>query len=109
MRSIKFPNMFSTNSTNVWLESEHKKATAQNLITLLHTERGELFGDPYYGLMFKHYLFSQNDQVLADVISDIIYTQVALFIPQLKIKRNNIRLITDQEKGKLYCEFIATD
>lgn len=109
MRSLKFPRMFSANSTNVWLEDEHKQATTQNLITLLYTERGELFGDPYYGLMFKHYLFSQNDQALADAIIDIIYTQVALFMPQLKINRNNIQLLTDQEKGKLYCEFVAID
>ena len=109
MRSIKFPTMFNTNSTNVWKESEHKKATMQNCITLLHTERGELFGDPYYGLLFKHYLFEQNTAVLADVLIDIIYTQLALFMPQLKVDRNKIKIISDTEKGKLYCDFTAQD
>ena len=51
MRSLKFPAMFNKNSTNVWKTSEHKEATMQNCVTLLHTERGELFGDPYYGLL----------------------------------------------------------
>ena len=109
MRSLKFPAMFNKNSTNVWKTSEHKEATMQNCVTLLHTERGELFGDPYYGLLFKHYLFDQNSPILADVLIDIIYTQVALFIPQLKLNRNLIKIIADKERGQLYCTFTAQD
>lgn len=109
MRSLKFPAMFNKNSTNVWKASEHKEATMQNCVTLLHTERGELFGDPYYGLLFKHYLFDQNSPILADVLIDIIYTQVALFIPQLKLNRNLIKIIADKERGQLYCTFTAQD
>lgn len=109
MRSIKFPSMFNKNSTRVWKANEHKEATLQNTVLLLHTERGELFSDPYYGLLFKHYLFDQNNAILADVLSDMIYTQLALFMPQLVVKRNDISIIQDREKGKLYCEFVATD
>lgn len=109
MRSLKFPVMFNKNSTNVWKTSEHKEATMQNCVTLLHTERGELFGDPYYGLLFKHYLFDQNSPILADVLIDIIYTQVALFIPQLKLNRNLIKIVADKERGQLYCTFTAQD
>lgn len=105
MRSIKFPKMFNTNTTNVWKEEEHHEATMQNCITLLHSERGELIGDPYYGLPLKRYLFDQNSAILADVISDMIYTQIALFIPQVKINRNSIEILQDKEKGKLYCTF----
>ena len=57
MRSIKFPKMFSTSSTNVWKSSEYVKATTQNTILLLNTSRGELFGDPYFGVLLKRYLF----------------------------------------------------
>lgn len=81
----------------------------QNCITLLHTERGELFGDPYYGLMFKHYLYDQNNEILEDALVDIIYTQLVLFIPQLRISRQNISVVRDQEMGKLYCNFTAVD
>lgn len=109
MRSIKFPKMFNKNTTNVWKASEHKEATLQNCVLLLQAERGEMFGDPYYGPLFKHYLFDQNNEVLADVISDIIYTQLAIFMPQLRVNRNNITIVQDSEKGKLYCHFIATD
>lgn len=109
MRSLKFPTMFNKNSTNVWKTEEHKEATLQNCVTLLHTERGELFGDPYYGLLFKHYLFNQNSAALADVLIDIIYTQLALFMPQLKVNRNQINIVSDKERGKLYCTFVAQD
>lgn len=109
MRSICFPKMFNTNNTRVWKADEHKEATMQNCITLLHTERGELFGDPYYGLTFKHYLFDQNNVVLKDAIIDIVYTQLVLFIPQLRINRDDIDIITDQEIGKIYCTFTAVD
>lgn len=103
MRSIKFPKMFSSNSTNVWKSSEYKQATAQNIITLLKCERFELIGDPYFGSMIKHYMFDQNNYVLKDAIIDMIYNQLAIFIPQVKINRNDIEIV--QERGVLYCNF----
>ena len=105
MRSLKFPKMFNTNSTNVWKSNEYLDATKQNTILLLHTTRGELFGDPYFGLMLKKYLFDQNNLILKDAIIDTIYTQLAIFIPQVKVKRSDIEIVQDKEKGKLYCNF----
>lgn len=105
MRSIKFPKMFNPNSTRVWKSSEHLEATKQNTKLLLNTNRGELFGDPYFGLMFKRYLFDQNSYILKDAIIDMIYTQLAIFIPQVKVKREDIEIIQDRERGKLYCRF----
>ena len=105
MRSIKFPKMFNTNSTRVWKSSEYLSATKQNTILVLHSTRGELFGDPYFGLMLKKYLFDQNNYALRDAIIDMIYTQLAIFIPQVKVKRKDINIVQDREKGKLYCEF----
>lgn len=105
MRSLKFPKMFNTNSTNVWKSSEYLEATKQNTELVLHTTRGELFGDPYFGLMLKKYLFDQNNLILKDAIVDTIYTQLAIFIPQVKVKRNDIEIVQDKEKGKLYCNF----
>lgn len=105
MRSIKFPKMFNPNSTRVWKSSEHLEATKQNTKLLLQTNRGELFGDPYFGLMFKRYLFDQNSYILRDAIIDMIYTQLAIFIPQVKVKREDIEIIQDRERGKLYCRF----
>jgi phage baseplate assembly protein W len=105
MRTIKFPKMFNSNSTNVWKGTEYLSQTKQSAQLLLQTERGELFGDPYFGLLIRHYMFDQNDYVLRDVIIDMVYQQIALFLPQVKIDRNDIEIAQDREKGKLYVTF----
>lgn len=105
MKTIKFPNMFNSNSTNVWKAQEYLESTKQSAVLLLQSERYELFGDPFYGLLFKHYLFSQNGTKLKDIVIDMIYTQLVLFLPQLRIDRKDIDVIQDREKGKLYCSF----
>ena len=105
MRSLQFPKMFNTNSTNAWKSKDYLAQTKQNTIILLQCERGELFGDPYFGLMLKHFLFNQNNYVLKDALIDTIYNQLALFIPQVKVRREDIDIIQDKEKGKLYLTF----
>ena len=107
MRSIKFPNMFRSNSTEVWKSSEYLEATKQNSFLILQTERGELECDPYFGLMLKHYLFSQNNYILKDMLIDTLYTQIAIFLPQVKVSRNSIDIISDKDKGRLYCSFFG--
>ena len=105
MRSIKFPHMFNTNSTRVWKSSEYLNATKQNTKLVLYSERGELIGDPYFGLMLRHFMFDQNNYILRDQIIDMIYTQLAIFIPQVHVERKDITVFQDREKAKLYCEF----
>ena len=105
MRSIKFPHMFNTNSTRVWKSSEYLNATKQNTKLVLYSERGELIGDPYFGLMLRQFMFDQNNYILRDQIIDMIYTQLAIFIPQVHVERKDITIFQDREKAKLYCEF----
>lgn len=108
MRSIKFPQMFNAGSTRVWKESEHHEATVQNTMLTLLSERGELVGDPYFGLLLKHFTFDQNNKILKDQLIDMIYTQLALFMPQLRIERKDIDIIQPRsEKGKVYCKIKA--
>lgn len=104
MRSLKFPEMFSSNSSNTVKDLD---ATKQNTLLLLKSEKGEFVSDPYFGLRFKRYLFNQNSYILKDVIIDEIYTQVALFMPQLSIRRQDIDLIRD--RAKLICTFKGTN
>ena len=104
MRSMKFPKMFGTNSTQVWAESEYNAATAQNIKLTLASLRGELLGDPYFGMLLQKYMFEQNSYLVRDLIADMIYTQVAIFIPQLKVSRKGITVIPDTRKGKLICQ-----
>ena len=35
----------------------------------------------------------------------MIYTQLAIFIPQVHVERKDITVFQDREKAKLYCEF----
>lgn len=104
MRSIKFPKMFSTNSTDVWLETEYKAATSQNLKLALLSMRGELLGDPYFGMLLQKYLFEQNNYLTRDLLVDMIYTNIALFIPQLRVRRSDISIIPSKKLGQLICK-----
>lgn len=105
MRSYKFPKMFDTNSSRIWRSDEYGKATKQNVLLLLQSERGELICDPYFGILLKHYMFNQNSYILKDMLLDTIYTQIAIFLPQVKISRNDIDIVSDPLKGRMYCRF----
>ena len=105
MRSFKFPKMFKSNRSNIWREDEYNKATRQNVLLLLQSERGEFECDPYFGILLKHYMFYQNSYILKDMLIDTIYTQLAIFLPQIRVSRNNIDIVTDQLKGRMYCSF----
>lgn len=109
MRSYKFPKMFNSNSSRIWRADEYGKATKQNVLLLLHSERGELECDPYFGILLKHYMFNQNSFILKDILLDTIYTQIAIFLPQVKISRNSIDIYADKVKGKLHCTFSGTN
>jgi hypothetical protein len=97
--------MFNSNSSQIWREDEYGKATKQNALLLLQSERGEFECDPYFGILLKHYMFNQNSYILKDMLIDTIYTQIAIFLPQVKISRNSIDIISDNQKGRLYCKF----
>lgn len=97
MKSIAFPKIFNRTTTNIVYDYD---ATLQNLKLLLWSEKGELFGDPYYGTGLKRYLFDQNDVVLQDILLDDLYTAIVLFMPQLKLDRKDIKLVKGN-KGEL--------
>lgn len=103
MKSIAFPNMFTRSSTNYVID---KEATAQNLKSLILSEKGELFGDPFYGVGLKRYLFDQNDTIVKDLVIDDIYMAIANFMPQIRISRNDIKLRTG-DKGEIIVDISA--
>ncbi len=102
MRSLKFPNMFNSNSTNVWRSDEYREATFQNLRLVLSSEKNSLKCDPYFGGLIDSLLFEQNNYILKEILIDILYEQAAIFIPQLKVSRDGISIIQDKEKGRVY-------
>lgn len=105
MKSINFPNMFQSNSTQILVDYD---ATKSNAHLLLASEKGEFFGDPYFGIRLKRYIFNQNDAILKDIIIDEIYTQLVTFMPQLIINRNDINIL-QPERGVLVANFKATN
>ena len=50
-------------------------------------------------------MFNQNSYILKDMLIDTLYTQIAIFLPQIKVSRNSIDIIADESKGKLHCSF----
>ena len=103
MKSIQFPEMFTRTVTNTVSDYD---ATLQNLKMLLWSEKGELFGDPYYGTSLKKYLYDQNDTVLVDILIDDIYTAITLFMPQIKVNRADIQLVRSG-KGQVTAKITA--
>lgn len=99
INSIQFNNIFNKTSSNILTD---KDATTQNLILLLNTEKGTFKSDPDFGVNLKRYLFNPNHLLLKDILIDEIYTQIAIFIPQLKVNRKDISVIIDDTiKGKM--------
>ena len=99
INSIQFNNIFNKTSSNILTD---KDATTQNLVLLLNTEKGTFKSDPDFGVNLKRYLFNPNHLLLKDILIDEIYTQIAIFIPQLKVNRKDISVIIDDTvKGKM--------
>lgn len=97
MNSISFPNMFTTSST---LVVKDKDASMQDLKLLLASEKGELFGDPFFGVRIKKYTFNQNNYVLRDILVDELFSQIKVFAPQLTVNRDDIKIT--QKGNRLY-------
>lgn len=94
MESIKFPRMFSTTST---IGVNDKESNAQSILLLLQTERGSLFGDPYYGTRLKKIIFEQNGVLLKDIIIDEIYDSITTFLPKIFIRREDINIYSKKQ------------
>ena len=104
MYSLAFPSMFTTSRTKLY---EDSKASLSNLKLLLLSYKGNLLGDPYYGTNLHKIIYSNNHQILKDLIIDDIYTAIAEFMPQLRVPRDNIVVWGD--RTNLYATITATN
>ena len=105
MKSISYPKMFVTKTKTGIVEDYD--ATLQNLKMLLYSEKGELFGDPYFGGGVKKFLYDQNDLILKDLLVDEIYVAIGTFMPQVRVNRKDITV--DVDGTKVYCKIKATN
>ena len=92
IRSIAFPDMLSSSRMNTVQDTS---ATKSNLRLLLLSNKNSLFGDPYFGTELKNVIYSQNGAIIKDLIVYEIYTAVAVFMPQLRVKRDDISVESD--------------
>ena len=92
MYSIAFPDMLGVARTKLYKDRD---ATLSNLKLLLLSFKGNLLGDPYYGTNLHKIIYSNNHQILRDLIIDDIYTAIAEFMPQLRVTREDIRIYGD--------------
>ncbi len=104
MYSLAFPGMFTTSRTKLY---EDRQAALSNLKLLLLSYKGNLLGDPYYGTNLHKIIYSNNHQILKDLVIDDIYTAIAEFMPQLRVPRDNIVVWGD--KTNLYATITATN
>lgn len=93
MNAVKFPDMISLNQTNI---IKDKDATEQNLISLLHSYKGTMFGDPYFGVSLRRLLYESNNDILRDLVIDDIFTAIGKFMPQIRVLRDDIEVNASQ-------------
>ena len=102
MISISFPQMFNHASTKLVYDHD---ATWQNLKTSLLIDKGSMFGDPHWGSGIKRLIFDQNSSILRDIVIDDIYSNIATFMPQVRVHRKDIQINPD--KNTLYVSIKA--
>lgn len=90
MYSIAFPNIF--NGSKVFLYKDYD-AIKSNLTALLSSDRGALFGDPFYGTKLKTLLWNQAyDPIIRDLIQDDIFGAIFSYMPQITVHREDISI-----------------
>lgn len=89
MKSFNFPNMF--NGSSSYMISDYD-ATLTNLKLLILSETKSLFGDPAFGCGLTDSIWEQNTSIKYDMVIDKIYTAIGYFMPQVKVKRNDIKI-----------------
>jgi len=90
MYSIAFPNIF--NGSKVMLYKDYD-AIKSNLQALLASDKGALFGDPWYGTKLKTLIWEQAyDPVVRDLIKDDIFEAIYSYMPQISVRRDDITI-----------------
>ena len=92
MYSFNWPDIFTGSTTKLAVD---KQAAINNLRLILGSEKLDLFGDPKFGSNMKRFLFEQNSTWLHDIVRDEVYTIIRIYMPQLVVKRNDIKIITE--------------
>ena len=88
--SIGFPKIFNGSRVNL---SKGRNAVKANLTALLASDKGALFGDPYYGTKLKSLLWEQAyDPIVRDLIKEDVFEAIYSYMPQITVKRDSIKI-----------------
>jgi phage baseplate assembly protein W len=88
MYSIAFPDIFNGSKVNL---NKDYDAIKVNLKSLLMSNRGGLYGDPFYGLNMKQILWDQACKpVVVELLKDEIFNAIYSYMPQIEITRDDI-------------------
>lgn len=88
--SIGFPKIFNGSRVNL---SKGRNAIKANLTALLASDKGALFGDPYYGTKLKSLLWEQAyDPIVRDLIKEDVFEAIYSYMPQITVKRDSIKI-----------------
>ena len=88
MYSIGFPKIF--NGSRVKL-LKGRDAIKSNLIALLSSDKGALYGDPHYGTRLKSLLWEQAyDPIIRDLIKEDVFEAIYSYMPQINVQRDSI-------------------
>jgi phage baseplate assembly protein W len=93
MYSIAFPDIFNGSKVNL---NKDYDAIKVNLKSLLMSNRGGLYGDPFYGLNMKQILWDQACKpVVVELLKDEIFNAIYSYMPQIEITRDDIDVQVD--------------
>ena len=81
-------NTFGTDGKTKMLQGA--PAVNQCLKTLLLADRGELFGDPVFGMNFKEYGHRLNTYVIRDMVSDEVTRSILRYDARIETTENEL-------------------
>lgn len=101
MKSFAFPKMLSNSSSNII--EDHEASVTNTKLALLSWKK-TFFCDPYYGSNLRKLFFDQNNSYLQDIVIDDICTTINTFIPQLRLSRKDVSIVSEKDKIYIYIQ-----
>ena len=89
--AISFPNIFNKSTINL---KKDYNAIKQDLILLLGSNKGGLYGDPWFGTRIKPILWDQNHpDMMTELVRDEIHESIYSYMAEnIGIERKDITI-----------------
>lgn len=88
--AINFPDMFNGSKVKLAFKND---AIQQDLVALIASDRGALYGDPHFGTKIKTLLWDQAyDPIVRDLLKEDIFEAIYSYMPQVTVNRDSIQI-----------------